>query len=254
MRKKLGETGFLAVAIWAAAMSSTAWSCAVDEEFENNGSSPIYAVPLASEPGSSLKLHLSSGGDCFVGMDVALPRRVALLLDAAESGQDGGAWNVRLLRRVKGDDKGDSVTLETRTLTTGEPSQPFDLVSGDYYFALRPSGTAALSRPSAPGMDRQRALAATHRLVVAASEPVPLPLLEPRAGAAQTIRLDRYSGSAVFNFDLRERVELDLELDISQWPLKQRESLQVSLQDEQGHAYEAEFARTASAGVRTYRY
>src|SRR5215207_5798471 len=62
MRKKLGETGFLAVAIWAAAMSSTAWSCAVDEEFENNGSSPIYAVPLASEPGSSLKLHLSSGG------------------------------------------------------------------------------------------------------------------------------------------------------------------------------------------------
>jgi hypothetical protein len=139
----------------------------------------------------------------------------------------------------------DSVLLDERFFTGSAP-QTFDLVSGDYYFALHRIEAKATPQTVQPA-------AATHRRVVASREPIPLQSLEPFADATRTLRLDRYSGIAVLDFKPDERVELDLSMDTSQWPADRRDSLEIILADMQGRDYSAEYVTKTPVG-RLYHY
>jgi hypothetical protein len=239
------------------AMTGAAQACAVKaDRFSNDGSSAVNALRFDAKKGSSLEMHLGDGTDCYVSVDVDLPTRIAFSLTPVGAGGVNGPWEIRLTRRVMSSD--DPVVLDTRVFA-GSETQTFDLISGDYYFALRRPGAAPPSaaprgaRPAKAPVARPLA-PATHRLVVASREQLPLPSLEPIADAARTVQLDRYSVSAVLGFNPGRRVELDLVLDMSQWPADRRDKLQIGLADMRGHAYRAEYARATPQGMRLYHY
>lgn len=246
MCRPLCKLGFLTTVL--VAMAGVAHACAVQPSFLENGSSAIYALQFDAKQDASLEINLAGGTDCYVGVRVDLPTRIALSLQPLGASVASEAWEIRLTRRVF--ERNDPVVLDERVFA-GPATQTFDLISGSYYFALHRAGADKLSVTQ---QTAQPPAAATHRLVVASRELLPLQSLESLADATRTLHLDRYSGTAVLDFNLSQRVELDLLLDTSQWPADQRASLQIVLTDMQGRGYSKEYASTASSGRRLYHY
>ena len=242
---------FLA-ALFLAANVGIATACGVVESPFEDGSSAIYAISFDAKTGSSIEIGLGNRTDCYISAFVEAPTSVTVALHALSPELPQADWRIRLVLRVFSSDT--PVVLDERPVA--EP-QTFNLISGRYDFVLHVAGPSApATRPAAPHNTRRPA-AATHRFVVISREATPLSPLEPVSDSRKTFKLDRYSGTADFAFNLGKlgrRVEFAIVLDMSQWPEAGRDSVRVSIRDEQSRGYDEEYRTTTPEGFRKFHY
>lgn len=244
---------FLAVFLVAANVGVATACGVVQSQFDEDGSSAIYALSFDAKTGSSIKVGLGSQADCYISVFADEPTSITVALRVLSLGSPQPDWRIKLVRRVFSSDT--PVVLDERPIAE---AQTFNLISGGYDFVLHVGGASASasSRASAPRNARPPA-EATHQFVVVSREATPLSLLEPVPDSSKTLKLDRYSGTADLAFNLSKlgrRAEFDILLDLSQWPQTGRDSVRVSLRDEQNRRYDEEYRTTTPEGFRKFHY